>query len=243
MGLSATELFAREGAIVVAADVDSAVEAAFAHIAEDTGCRGFAARCDVRRAEDCDAVIRDTLAAYERIDVLAFFAGVVQRPLELADLDESEWDRVIDVNLKGCFLMMRAAARAMRDQGSGRIVAIASDWGRTGVAHFGAYCASKAGLIVLAQSLAHELAERGVTVNTVAPSLINTSMHERALRDEAAARGVSYEEQRDLEWGQVPMKRAGVPADVARAVLYLASDDASYVTGASLDVTGGLMRR
>jgi NAD(P)-dependent dehydrogenase (short-subunit alcohol dehydrogenase family) len=96
---------------------------------------------------------------------------------------------------------------------------------------------------VLAQSLAHELAEHGVTVNTVAPGLINTGMHQTALREEAAARGVSFEEQRDLEWGQVPMKRAGDPADVARAVMYLASDDAGYVTGASVDVTGGLMRR
>jgi NAD(P)-dependent dehydrogenase (short-subunit alcohol dehydrogenase family) len=138
---------------------------------------------------------------------------------------------------------MRSAARVMRQQRSGRIVAIGSDWGRSGVAHFGAYCASKAGLMILAQSVAHELAETGVTVNTVAPSVINTEMHHIAVRDEAAARGVTFEQQRDYEWGQIPMKRAGDPEDVARAVLFLASDDASYVTGASLDVTGGLMRR
>jgi len=243
MGLSASGLFAEEGAIVVMADVDPKVEGAFAALAERTGCDGFAMRCDVRSAPDCDELIARAVAEHDRVDVLAFFAGVVQRPHELADLDEPEWDRVVDVNLKGCFLAMRAAARVMRGQGSGRIVAIASDWGRTGVAHFAAYCASKAGVIVLAQSLAHELAEHGVTVNTVAPGMINTGMHETALREEAAARGVSFEEQRELEWGQVPMRRAGDPADVARAVLYLASDDAGYVTGASVDVTGGLMRR
>lgn len=111
------------------------------------------------------------------------------------------------------------------------------------MAHFGAYCASKAGVIALAQSLAHELAPVGITVNTVAPSLINTAMHETAIRDEAEARGVTFDEQRELEWSQVPMGRAGEPEDVASAVLYLASADAGYVTGASLDVTGGLMRR
>jgi NAD(P)-dependent dehydrogenase (short-subunit alcohol dehydrogenase family) len=243
MGLSASELFAQEGAVVVMADVDPGVEDAFAELSGRTGCSGFGARCDVRSAQDCDALVARAVAEHGRVDVLAYFAGVVQRPHELADLDEAEWDRVVDVNHKGCFLLMRAAARVMREQGSGRIVAIASDWGRTGVAHFGAYCASKAGVIVLAQSLAHELAEQGITVNTVSPSLIDTEMHRTALREEAEARGVSFEEQRDLEWSQVPMKRAGDPADVARAVMYLASDDAGYVTGASLDVTGGLMRR
>ena len=226
MGLCASELFAEEGAVVVMADVDPGVEDAFARLAERTGCAGSAVRCDVRSASDCDALVARAVAEHGRVDVLAFFAGVIQQPHELADLDEAEWDRVVDVNLKGCFLVMRAAARAMRDQGSGRIVAIASDWGRTGVAHFGAYCASKAGVIVLAQSLAHELAEQGITVNTISPSLINTTMHETALREEAVKRGVSFEEQRDLEWSQVPMKRAGDPADVARAVLFLASADA-----------------
>jgi NAD(P)-dependent dehydrogenase (short-subunit alcohol dehydrogenase family) len=85
-------------------------------------------------------------------------------------LDETEWDRVVDINLKGCFLAMRAAARMMREQGAGRIVAIASDWGRVGVARFGAYCASKAGVIVLAHSLADELAASGITSTRSLPA-------------------------------------------------------------------------
>ena len=243
MGRSAAELFASEGATLIMADIDPRIETAFADINARTGCTGFASTCDVRSARECDTLVADTVHRYGRLDVLAFFAGVVQHACELADLDVDEWDRVMDVNLKGCFLAVRSAARVMRQQHYGRIVAIGSDWGRSGVAHFGAYCASKAGLMVLAQSLAHELAETGVTVNTVAPSVINTGMHETALRDEAAARGVSFETQRDFEWAQIPMKRAGDPVDVAHAVMFLASDDASYVTGASLDVTGGLMRR
>jgi NAD(P)-dependent dehydrogenase (short-subunit alcohol dehydrogenase family) len=243
MGRSTARLFAEEGATLVLADVNASVATVFDEIQARYKCDGFTMVVDVRSADDCHRLIAETINRFERIDVLAFFAGVVGQAVEVADLDEREWNRVIDVNLNGAFLVMRAAARAMRAQRHGRIVAIASDWGRTGMPLFGAYCASKAGLIVLTQSLAAEVARSGVTANTIAPSLINTGMHESALRDEAAQRGVSFESFRDAEWDKVPIGRAGEPEDVGRAVLFLASDDAKYITGASLDVGGGLMRR
>src|SRR5690606_36006911 len=100
------------------------------------------------------------------------------------------------------------------------------------------YCASKAGVISLTQVLAEEMAPFGVRVNSVAPGMINTGMHERALREEAAERGMSFEEFRDSEWARIPLGKAGDPVDIANAHLFLASDEAMYVTGASLDVNG-----
>jgi NAD(P)-dependent dehydrogenase (short-subunit alcohol dehydrogenase family) len=240
MGRDASERFAREGAALVMADVNPAVHEELAQISP---CAGIAVEADVRSAQACEDLVARTVDELGRLDVLAFFSGVLQQPAEVADLEESEWDRVLEVNLKGAFLTMRSVARVMRRQRRGRIVAIASDWGRTGMGLFSAYCASKAGLIVLAQSMADELASCGVTVNTVSPSLIKTAMHDEAMREEGALRGMSFEEMRDLEWGKIPMKRAGDPEDVSHAVLFLASDEAKYITGASLDVTGGLMRR
>jgi NAD(P)-dependent dehydrogenase (short-subunit alcohol dehydrogenase family) len=240
MGCDAAERFAQEGAILVMADINPAVHDALEAIAPHAG---FAVELDVRSADACERLIKRTVEEYSSLDVLAFFSGVVQQADEVADLDETEWDRVLDVNLKGAFLMMRAAARIMRSQDRGRIVAIASDWGRTGVPLFAAYCASKAGLIVLTQSMAAELAPHGVTVNTVSPSLIRTEMHDEAMRGEALKRGISFEQVCAEEWAKVPMLRPGEPEDISHAVMFLASHEARYITGASLDVTGGLMRR
>lgn len=117
MGLSAAGLFADEGAAVVMADVNSEIDGAFAELQRRTGCLGFAARCDVRSEAESEALMGRAVAELGSVDVLAFFAGVVQRSAPLADLDEAEWDRVLDINLKGCFLVMRAAARVMLAQG------------------------------------------------------------------------------------------------------------------------------
>jgi NAD(P)-dependent dehydrogenase (short-subunit alcohol dehydrogenase family) len=240
MGRDAAERFAGEGAKLAMADINPAVHEELAKLSPSSG---IALEVDVRSAQACEKLVATTVEKLGGLDVLAFFSGVLQQPAEVADLEEREWDRVLDVNLKGAFLTMRAAARVMREQRRGRIVAIASDWGRTGIGLFSAYCVSKAGLIVLAQSMAEELAPCGVTVNTVSPSLIQTEMHDEAMREEAALRGMTFEQMCEQEWAKVPMKRAGQPEDISHAVMFLASDEAKYVTGASLDVTGGLMRR
>jgi NAD(P)-dependent dehydrogenase (short-subunit alcohol dehydrogenase family) len=243
MGRATAEAFAAEGARVVMADVNPAVHEAFATVAGDDPARGFSVELDVRSADACDALVARTAETYGRVDTLAFFSGVLQQAREVADLESAEWNRVLDINLGGCFNVLRASARVMREQRHGRIVAIASDWGRVGIGLYSAYCVSKAGVIVLAQALADELGEAGVTVNTVSPGLINTAMHEQALREEAAERGLTFEAMRDQEWGKVPMKHAGEAEDIANAVLFLASEEARYITGSSIDVTGGLMRR
>jgi NAD(P)-dependent dehydrogenase (short-subunit alcohol dehydrogenase family) len=122
-------------------------------------------------------------------------------------------------------------------------VFIGSYYGRQGVAFFSAYCASKAGLINFSSSLALEVADANITVNSVSPGMINTTMHQSALQAEADKRGITFEQMRDTEWDKTPFKRAGEPEDIAHAVLFLASGDARYITGASLDVNGGVLTR
>jgi NAD(P)-dependent dehydrogenase (short-subunit alcohol dehydrogenase family) len=243
MGRTAVERFGNEGATVVAADVNPDVTAGFDGSNGGNGQRGFGAVTDITNYDEVKALADRTVDEYGRIDVAVAFSGVVQDAAEVLELDEKEWDRVMSVNLKGHFFFSKAVAPHMREQRSGRIVLISSFWGRKGFAYYAAYCASKAGVISLTQTLAEEMAPYGVTVNTVSPGMINTSMHEKALREEAVERGMSFEDFRDSEWAKIPLGRAGEPADIVAAVMFLASDEAGYVTGASLDVNGGVLLR
>jgi NAD(P)-dependent dehydrogenase (short-subunit alcohol dehydrogenase family) len=243
IGKVTSELFAREGANVVMADVNPEVLRAFTQLGRTDGVRGFAQVADISKLDDCQALADRVVDQLGRIDALVIVSGIIQDAAQVGELATQEWDRVMDVNLKGHFLMAKAVIPQMRRQRSGRIILVASFWGRKGFAYYAAYCASKAGVISLAQTLAEEMAQYDVTVNSVAPGNINTRMHQDALRDEAAKRGMSYEEFRDGEWAKIPLRKAGDPEDIAQSILFLASDQAKYITGASLDVNGGLLLR
>jgi NAD(P)-dependent dehydrogenase (short-subunit alcohol dehydrogenase family) len=243
MGQRGVERFAEEGATVVAADINPAVTTPFEQQDATNGPRGFAAVTDITRYEDVKALIDRAAKQYGRIDVAVAFSGVVQDAAQVVELEEAEWDRVMSVNLKGHFFFSKAVAPYMREQRSGRIVLISSFWGRKGFAYYAAYCASKAGVISLTHTLSEEMAPYGVTVNTVSPGMINTTMHEKALGEEAVKRGMSFEDFRDTEWAKIPLGKAGDPDDIVQAVMFLASDEASYITGASLDVNGGVLLR
>lgn len=244
IGRTAARLFAAEGAVVVTADVQPTIDAERAKLEQEfPGLRGFAVRLDVTDADASVALAERIVKELGKVDVLAHIAGVVQTAGRAEDLELPEWDRVFEVNTKGPFLTTRAVVPHMREAGYGRIVLIGSYYGRHGVPLFTAYCASKAAVINYTSSLALEVADAGITVNSVSPGMINTEMHQGALAAEAQARGVSYEEVRDTEWGKTPLGRAGEPEDIANAVLFLASDQAPYITGASIDVNGGVLTR
>jgi NAD(P)-dependent dehydrogenase (short-subunit alcohol dehydrogenase family) len=243
IGRATAQLFAEHGANVVMADINPAVEREFEELTGKTASAGFAAVVDIRSLEQCQSLAQRMAQELGGIDVLAATTGTIQQAAQVEELAVEEWDRVMDINLKGHFFITKAVAPYMRQAGSGRIVLVASFWGRKAFAYYAAYCASKAGVISLAQALAEEMAPRGVTVNSIAPGNINTGMHESALRDEAAERGLSFEDFRESEWAKIPLGRAGEPEDVGRAILFLASDAARYITGASLDVNGGLLLR
>jgi NAD(P)-dependent dehydrogenase (short-subunit alcohol dehydrogenase family) len=242
-GRVAGQLYAQEGATVVMADVSPAVEEAFQEISSGNGTRGFSAITDITNKDQVKELADRTVEEFGKIDAAVAFSGVVQDAGQITELPEEEWDRVLTINLKGHFFFAKAVAPHMQRQKSGRIVLIASFWGRKGYAYYAAYCASKAGVISLAQTLAEEMAPYDVTVNSVAPGMIETAMHQKALHEEAEKRGVSYEEFRDSEWAKIPLGKAGDPEDIVHAVMFLTSDEAKYITGASLDVNGGVQLR
>ncbi len=229
IGYDIASAFAAEGANVVMADVNAdGVKAAAEALAQATGARTLALAADVTLYQDCERLIEETLKAFEKLDILVNNAGVTRDNLVLR-MKEEDFQAVMDVNLKGSFLMAKAASRSMLRQRSGRIVNIASVVGQSGNAGQANYCASKAGLIGLTKSMAREFASRQVLVNAVAPGYIRTAMTD-GLKEEAKAKLLEM----------IPLERLGSGADVAKAVLFLAGEDSPYITGQVLAVNGGI---
>ncbi len=190
-------------------------------------------RCDVTSSADCAQVITEIERTLGRIDILVNAAGVIVRKT-VVELLEAEWDRVIDVSLKGIYLMSKYVIPVMARTGGGSIVNISSGWGLKGGPRAAAYCAAKGGVVNLTRAMAIDHAAQGIRVNCVAPGDIDTPL----LRSEAAQLGV--DEAAFLAESAVrPLARLGTPLDVAKAVYFLASDLSSWVTGATLVVDGG----
>jgi 3-oxoacyl-[acyl-carrier protein] reductase len=225
IGRTLAEEFVRCGANVVITDLD---QTACEQVASEISPNALGVKANVTIAADVDALMQSTLARFGKIDVVVNNAGITRDALMIR-MDEKDWDMVLDINLKGAFLVTKAAARIMMKQRSGRIVNISSIVGLTGNAGQANYSASKAGLIGLTKSSAKELCTRGITVNAVAPGFIETEMTHQLPE---AARQAFLE--------RVLVKRPGTPIDVAAAVLFLASDEAAYITGQVLTVDGGL---
>jgi NAD(P)-dependent dehydrogenase (short-subunit alcohol dehydrogenase family) len=244
IGRATAEAFADEGAMLGLADISSDLHATLDQVlAERPGIEGMALTTDITDAAQCAQAADAVAERFGAIDVLAVVSGVMQQAAPVAELDADEWDRVMAVNAKGPFLMAKAVVPHMRSRGRGRIINVGSWWGHSGHAYFSAYCASKAAMRILTQALADEVAKDGITANALIPGNVNTSMHEDALQLEANERGITLEEIRALEWGKIPLSRPGEPEDIANAILYLASEEARYVTGASLDINGGSLYR
>lgn len=227
IGRAIADRLAREGATVVAvARGDQA--AAVADGIRAAGGRAEAARVDVTDAASGEALLDDVVRRLGRIDVLVNNAGIARDQL-LIRMKREDWDAVVATNLTAAFTLTKAAVRPMMKQRWGRIVCISSVVGQMGNAGQANYAASKAGLIGFAKALARELAPRNITVNVVAPGFIDTDM----------TRGVTQEIRTQWE-AQIPLGRFGTPDEIASAVCFLASDEASYITGQVLSVNGGM---
>ena len=195
---------------------------------EALGAKALAVKCDVADGEQVKALMDEAVKAFGRIDILVNNAGITRDGL-LVMMKEADFDAVISANLRGTFLCMKAVARTMMKQRYGRIVNLSSVVGLRGNAGQVNYAASKAGVIGMTKSLAKELASRGVTVNAVAPGFIDTDM--TAAMPEAA---------KTATLASIPMQRLGAPEDIAKAVAFLASDGAAYITGQVIAVDGGM---
>jgi 3-oxoacyl-[acyl-carrier protein] reductase len=227
IGRGIAESLAANGAVVVcAARGDNA--AATVDAVSQAGGRAELVPLDVTDRSSIDALIASTLERHGRIDVLVNNAGIARDQLMLR-MKRDDWDEVVATNLTAAFGLVQAVLKPMIRQRSGRIVSISSVVGQTGNAGQANYAASKAGLIGFSKAVAREVASRNITVNVVAPGLIETDMI-RAVADKAQA-----------DWAaQIPLGRIGTAADVAGAVCFLASDEASYITGHVLAVNGGM---
>ena len=184
--------------------------------------------CDVSNLNDFKKLVEHTVSKYEKIDILINNAGITKDNL-IMRMPESEWDKVIEVNLKGVFNGIKSVSRQMMKQKYGRIINISSIVGLIGNAGQANYAASKAGVIGLGKATSKELASRNITVNTIAPGYIETEMVE----------GIQ-ETAKEKLFNQIPLGRIGKPEEIASAVLYLASDEASYITGQTIAIDGGM---
>jgi NAD(P)-dependent dehydrogenase (short-subunit alcohol dehydrogenase family) len=207
--------------------------------AQSLGADALFLQTDVRSPASVSTAVTKCVKAFGGLDTLVHSAGVVHiKPLD--EVDESDWDLVLDVNLKGAFVSAQAAAPALRASGRGRIVAIGADTSRRGTARLQAYCASKFGLVGLTESLAAELAADNVTVNCVCPvGCPTTEMGKFVLRWKTETTGAEPNAIMDATARLNPLGRNATEEDVANAVLYFISNEASFLTGVALDVDGG----
>jgi len=233
IGRATAVLFAREGASVVLTGRSRERGVEVVREIQGSGGRARFVRADVRHADDCERAVAETVAAFGRLDVLFNNAGVYVAN-DVTGCTEEEWDLQVDVSLKGTFLMCRSAVPVMIAQGGGSIVNNSSGWGLVGGARAVAYCAAKGGMVVMTKAMAIDHGTQGIRVNCVCPGDTETPMEHA----DAEHQGMTWEAYLEAASDR-PLGRMGEPDEVARAVLFLASDESSFITGAALPVDGG----
>ncbi|QCS44782.1 SDR family oxidoreductase (plasmid) [Natrinema versiforme] len=229
IGRATALAFAREGADVVVADIDEEGNQETADLIEETGSRALAVACDLRESEDVQAALDAAIAEFGRLDIACNNAGVEQGPEKTAELDEEEWDRIMDTDLRGVFLSMKYEIPLILEQ-DGAIINIASGAGIRGFPE-AAYVAAKHGVVGLTKSAALEYADTDLRINAVCPGIIDTSMMDRVTDNRGAGRQSVID--------QEPIGRMGTPEEIADAVIWLCSDAASFVLGHPMVVDGG----
>jgi NAD(P)-dependent dehydrogenase (short-subunit alcohol dehydrogenase family) len=235
IGRATALAFGREGAKVVAADVDIASAEATADQVKAAGGQAESLQVDVSVAADVERMVSTTVERFGRLDVLMNNAGIIFL-LPITQVPEEQWDQLMSINLKGVYLGCKYAIPQMIRQGKGVIVNTASIAGLRGVATYDTYCAAKGGVVQLTKAVAVEFAKMGVRVNCVCPGIIDTAMLDRGVAEQGLDKTAFVQ----LAGAAHPMGRIGRPEEVAAAILFLASDEASFITGVALPVDGGM---
>jgi NAD(P)-dependent dehydrogenase (short-subunit alcohol dehydrogenase family) len=233
IGRATALLFAQEGAAVVIADIDEASGKSVAREIESSGGQALFVACDVTRAEDCRRAVDAAVTAFGGVDILFNNAGIVRRA-DVLTTTEEEWDHVMEVNVKSIFLMSKYAIPYMEKRRGGSIINTSSGWGLKGGRNAVSYCASKGAVTNMTRAMAIDHGEHNIRVNAICPGDTDTPM----LHNEARQLGQAYD-QFMREAAERPIRRYAQPIEIARSVLFLASDASSFVTGAALAVDGG----
>jgi len=232
MGRAHALALAKMGAKIVVSDISSKECQLVVDEIEKFGGEAIAVKCDVSKKQEVEDMIKKTVEQWGKIDILVNNAGIAQF-VPFLEMTEEEWERTININLKGYFLCAQAAAKEMVKQKSGSIINIASvAMGQVGVGfqNLAHYSASKGGIVAMTETIASELAPHNIRVNTISPGAIETQMVDTIKQDKAAI---------EATLARIPMHRMGKPEEISNAVLFLASDASSYMTGSTIVVDGG----
>lgn len=233
IGFGTAMLLADKGAISVILDIDGEKGDQAVDKILKKGGKACYIKCDVTVAQDCRAAVEKVVEKFSRIDILFNNAGIIKRK-SVEDLEENEWQAVIDVTLKGAFLLSKYTVPVMAQNNGGSIINTGSGWGLKGGGKAVSYCAAKGGIVNMTRAMAIDHGPQGIRVNSVSPGDIDTPL----LHDEA--RQLGQDDDRFMkEAADRPLRRVGTPADVAMAVLFFASPMSQWVTGANLTVDGG----
>ena len=227
-----------EGAEVVIADINIESGKTVVKEIEEKGGQGLAIQTDVSSGDEVKRMVDGTIDRFARIDILVNNAGV-NKPAFILDVKEEDWDLMMNVNLKGVFLCCKAVIPYMIKQKNGKIIDISSISGKKGGTWLSPYCATKFGVIGFTQSIARELAPYNINVNCVCPGIVFTPLWDKLAKVFSKKLDLPPDEVKEYYVNRIPLKRAATPQDIANVVAFLCSDQASYMTGQAINVTGG----